>query len=240
MSEPIEPVTPEIDPEKAAAEEAATKAGKRLTREQWLEIEDHVAFNTKSGRDICKEYGISSRGFSSHFERRMKDGVFIGRGSKRHLLSGKVAAAVVAGVATTTTSAIIGAFAAKRKERIEQTKTSLFQQSQIIQSLLNMVLKDVADTTKPDATAASMTDHFKALQRAEAINASMVKTRWILLDVENDIDEATMPKLIFEDLTQAEIDAMQSAGGEDEDEGLDFDVTEDDAAASEIVEEGGD
>jgi hypothetical protein len=233
MSEPIEPVTPEIVPEVVVAEDPPTRSGKRLTKQQWLEIEDHVAYNTMSRKELEDHYDISGNSIRSHFKRLMAEGVYIGRGSKRHLLAGKTAAAVAGGVAGSTASAIIGAFASKRKERIEQTKTTLFQQSQIIQTLLNMTLKDIADLTKPDKTAAALSDDIKALQRAENINASMVKTRWILLDIENDIDEATMPKLLFEDLTQAEITALQNASEEDDGDDLDLDIGD-----TEIVEEG--
>ncbi len=235
MSELIEPVTPDDGTEEASK----SPGGKRLTRAQWLEIEDHVAYDTMSYRDISKTYGISSKGIRGHFARMMKGGVVISRGCKRHLLAGKIAAGVATTVAASTSGAVIGAFAAKRRERIEVTKTSLLAQSQAIQGLVNVVLKNIHDAASTTMSAATADENLKTLQRAAMINQSLINGRWTLLDIENDIDEATMPKLIIEDLTSDEISRMQSAGSGDDDD-LDVDVTDDDAEESEIVEEGGD
>jgi biotin operon repressor len=227
------------EPADLSEETSEIKKPKRLTTEQWAEIENHWAYGTKSSKELSEEFGITPAAIRMHFKKLMDEGVPIARNSKRHLLAGKTAAAVTGKVAETAAGTIIGAFASKRRERIEQTKTTIFNQSQINQVTLMNLQKKIADPASALAgiTPATYAEDFKVIQRIEATLGMMIKNRWTILDVENDIDEATLPILSFEDLTAAEIIKAQM-GEEEEDDDIDLpeevEVDEDE----EIIETG--
>ena len=231
MPEEIEEIAPEEVP---AAEEGEDPKAKRLTPEQWAEIEAHCAYNTMSNRDMMVKYEISRRGLRKHFERMMEKGTPIERGSKAHLLAAKTAAAIGVKVSAAAAAApVASAFNEKRKENIEWSKTTLFQQDRNNQIMIMKVQKEIQAGTR---TAA---DGFADMKTLNLIARALLTTRqnrYVLLDIANDIDEAALPKLIFEDLNDEEIALMQKsdAGGED-----DFDFEDPAEGDDEVVEEGG-
>jgi hypothetical protein len=210
-----------------AAEEPDDPKAKRLSPEEWLEIENHCGFNTMSNKNMAIKYGISSQAIYNHFDRLMKDGNPIQRGSRVI----KPAAAPVK-EPTPSAAPVVSAFNTARKQNIENAKTSLHNQDIAAQRQLMNIQKEIeAKTRAPRECHADI----KAIVHLISGLRLLRENRWALLDVENDIDEASLPKLIFEDLSEAEITLMQQsdAGAEG-----DFDFEEPDQPDDEIVEEG--
>jgi hypothetical protein len=229
MTEEIEDApAPEEMP---TAEEAG---GKRLTLEQWAEIEAHCAYNTMSNKDMVAKYGVSKNAIYKHFLKLMENGKPIERGSKAHLLAAKTAAAIGVRITAAAAAPIVSAFNEKRKDNIEFTKTSLFNQDKSNHAQLMKLQKAFADGTKTPAEAYG---DLKSLNLVTRIIHGMRENRWALLDIENDIDETSLPKLIFEDLSDDQIKELQSSddGGEDDD----FDFSDPAEDEDEVVEEGG-
>jgi biotin operon repressor len=227
-------VTEEVVPEEIApaAEEAVEDPKtKRLSTAQWLEIEAHCAYNTMSNRDMATKYGISTNAIWKHFKYLMEKGTPIGRGSKSHLLAAKTAAAIGVSVSAAASAPVASAFNLARKQNIENAKTSLHSQDIAAQRQLATIQKEIeAKTRLPRECDGDL----KALERIVRILGQIRLNRWALLDIENDIDEAALPKLIFEDLNDEEIKLMQSSDAGEEG---DFDFEDPAEGDDEIVEE---
>lgn len=214
--------TPEVSP---------PASGKRLTSEQWREIETHWEYGTKRTVEICQEYGISASAVTQHFESLKRAGTPIIKGSKKHLLAAKTAAAVTT-TAATTAAVEVSEFAGKRKKRIEQTKETLYQASLANHIFFNEIQRAIKLGT---TTLAQQEKNLKALRHAEAWIKANRENRYVLLDIEREIDELNLPILSFEDLTQEEISTIQNS---DDDDGDDLDGLDDIDPDDDIIAEG--
>jgi hypothetical protein len=201
-------VTSELDA--AATDEGAAR--RRLTAEEWREIEDHYEYGTLKTGEILEKYKITMPALSKHIRRAAMKGRLIKKGSKRHLLAAKMAAAVATkvedGAVTVTT------FESKRRGRIEQSRETLYLHSRNNQASLMKIQKAIADGA---ITPANADADIKALQRIEKLIEIMTNNRWRLLDIEKDVDEKALPRLQFQDLNQDELDEMASRESDDDD-----------------------
>lgn len=215
-------MTEETEKSPAAEEpEAQPKAQKRLSPEQWGEIERHWEHETMRVKEICSHYGISPQAIRQH----MTANPHIKKGSKAHLVKAAVAAPV--GAAATVPSD----FEAKKKERIEQTKEAIYRSSNANAALFGRLQKEIVDGTR---TLEGTEKAFKALRVAEGFLKLSRDNRYAVLDIANDINEQDLPVLVFEDLTQDEIRKIQEGDDNDLDSILADLPDEDDG----VVEEG--
>jgi hypothetical protein len=203
----------------AAPSVPAEPAKKKLTDAEWLEIESHYEYGTMTVSEIMAKWGITNQAISQHIKRALDRGRTIKKGSKRHLLAAKTAAAVTAGVATGVAAAVVAeSFESKRKARIERSKERLYNQSEAVQAMAMQIQKEIIESKgaiKPSDREADI----KTLYRLEALIEKSAANRWKILDIDATVDESALPTLIFEDLSAAEIIEMQArSGGEDDDE----------------------
>lgn len=190
------------------------KSRPRLTEAQWAEIEAHYEYGTLTTGEILTKYGITHAAISKHIKRAAEKGRIIKKLSKRHLLAVKTAEKVT-GVAATATAAEVSTFETKRRKRIEESRETLFLHSRNNQASLMKIQKQIADGA---ITPAAATEDLKALRHAEALIKTMVENRWRILDIELDVDEKALPKLVLEDLSDQDIQEIQARGAEDGDD----------------------
>jgi hypothetical protein len=231
MTETTE-ITPAAPAPEPAAGEDASSPGKRLTQSQWIEIEAHWEYATKSGADICREYGISASALTQHFKRRAAAGFTIKRGSKAHILK-KEAETKVAGAAATTTAEKVS-FAAKRPARIEATRETLYNASLANHVEFNKIQRDIGNKT---VTPASQLRNIQALRHMELLIKQNIENRLKILDAEASIDEEEIPTLTIRDLTDDEIKNIRNSQGEDEEVDLALPEAPPDAD-EDVIEEG--
>jgi hypothetical protein len=213
--------TTEADPEQEKSQP------KRLSPEQWREIETHWECGTMRTVEICRHYGITPSAVTQHFDALKKAGTPIIKNSKKGQIQKAAAAAAVA-----QTAGAVSGFETKRKSRIETTKESLYASSVINHMEFHKIQQQIRAGTITPKEAVS---DFKALRMAESFITLNRENRYSLLDVENDVAERDLPVLVFEDLTEAEIKAIQ----ESDDDFDDLDLPIEPASENdEVVETG--
>lgn len=218
--------TAEPTPAAEAAKTAETSGANRLTAAQWIEIEAHYERGTMKPMEIVRHYKISGTAMSKHFKKRFEeDGVRIIRDSKKAEAIAEATKAISATTAAAT-AVSVSSFAIKRKVRIEQVKERLFQMTQAHSKFHSDIVKEIAEGKRTPAACAK---DLQALRHSDLLLKGIRENQWALLDIENDIDEEAMPKLIFEDLSAKEIAEIQQGSGDDDDFDLDdLDKGEDD------------
>lgn len=201
---------------------------KRLTPEDWREIETHWEYDSMRTKEICEKFGITPQAVNQH----MRANPHIKKGSKAHLNRAK-STAIASPPAATVTPVASSEFEAKRKERIEQTKESIYRASTANALMFGKIQKEVLDGTR---TVEAAEKAFKALRQAETfLNLSRVN-RYEVLDIANEINEQDLPVLVFEDLTQTEITKIQQGDGNEEE--LDLLDLPESPTDDDVIEEG--
>jgi hypothetical protein len=227
MSDETATPAPAASTEPAKAAEEAS--GSRLSKAEWAEIEAHWEYDTMSGVEIAKKYGVTGAALSRHFK---KHGIF--KGSKKALTA--AAAAATASVKAAATTAAVSAatpaavaaetFESKKRDRTEQTKEQAYRASQANFVIFSRVQRDMLafgaapGAVPPGATAISPADAanmLKALRHAESFIETNIGNRYRLLDVDTSVDETKLPPLIFKDLSKEDIEEMRTNNGDDED-----------------------
>jgi hypothetical protein len=100
-----------------------------------------------------------------------------------------------------------------------------YRSSMSVKQQFAKVQKDIADGTR---TLEASYNAFKSLRMAEAFLKLNKDNLYDVLDISTDIDDRDLPTLVFEDLTEAEITAIQ-AGEDDFDDDIELpDAPEDD------------
>lgn len=228
-------IAAEVEADKAKTADKSKASGKRLSAEQWTEIITHYEFGSMNLKEIIEKYGISSSAIHKFFKRRATEGRPVIRNSRRHLFHVVGGPASAPAISAAAAAAMAETFATKRKKRIEESKESLFTLSAVNQALLGKIVRELRDPSAPVAPAARMAD-IKALRQIELTIADMMDNRYRILNIEDDVDQVELPKLVLEDLSQEEIkDIQRRAGGED-DEDDDLSLMDD---PDEIVSESG-
>lgn len=219
----VEPPAPAV----AEKDEDAEPGAKRLTPEQWAEIETHWECETMRAIDICKKYSISATSLTKHFRRHK-----ILRGSKKHLIK-KAAEVKIMGAVAASSDPLAVAYEQKRKNRITQTRETFMNQSAALTSRWNKIEKEILDG---DRTEAQCANDFKAMRHAILAAKTIAETRLEILNADADVDEAKLPTLVFRDLGEDEIQAMSNS--DDDDFDLDLPPPHEEPEDDEIIEEG--
>lgn len=198
-----------------AAEEC--DSGKRLTPEQWAEIEAHIEYNTMTGNQIREKYGISASAISQHIRRRFeRDGYKIIRGSKKREVEEKIAEKVAEKSAEKTAesvaSAAVETFEAKRRQRAENFKENAYLATLQMMRLIIKKQRDINDAVEKGHPLPSS----RELRQLEQALRSAKESMWEILKIDDDVEEDQLPVLQFQDLTQEEISRLQKVGEEDE------------------------
>lgn len=225
-------MTTEPEKSEGAAETAPAETKRRLTPEEWREIEVHWEYGTLSTKEICEKFGITPSAVTQHFAALKARGIIIVKNSKKAELAKKTAAAVTGAAAGSAAGKAISAFNEKRAERAEQTKEAIYRQSAFNAVIFGRLQKEIADGTR---TMASCKAEFQALRLAEAYLKLSRENRYAVLEIEHMVDEDDLPVLAFEELTPDEIKQIQQ--GDDEDVDL-SDLIDGKDSEDGVVEEG--
>ncbi len=209
----------------SGSEKASDPKQKRLTPDQWREIERHWEYGTMGTKEICAEYSITPQAVAQH----MRNSPTVKKNSKIHL--NKAAVNAAGGIVPAPAAAIVQSdFEAKKKERIERTKDHIFRSSEANYIIFSRMQKELIAGTR---TVESFEKAFKVLRQGETFLQINADNRYKVLDIDNDINEQDLPVLVFEDLTASEIKQIQQ--GPDDLDAVDL---PDEPAEDDVVEEG--
>lgn len=204
--------------------------GKRLTPEEWREIEMLWEYGLMKTKDICSKFGVTPSAVSAHFQKLKKDGRPIIKGAKRaeaaRLLKVTPAPARPAPKAASE-------FEAKKKDRIEQAREMIHATARYAVVQGNRIAQEINAGTLTLVGAAPMLKSLKLINQNNTMSAENLRRA---LDMATEIDESSMPILEFEDLTPAEIDEIRNKSDEDDLDGIANLLEDDDEDA--VVEEG--
>jgi hypothetical protein len=216
-------LTVEID-DSDLADEGATGSGKgkRLPKETWKEIfrlrlEDEMDVN-----DMSAKFGVSTTAISAMFKRH---GIEKGAAKRERLAKAaeeKAKAAAAAPPAEDT-------WETKKKRRTDMSKEATFLLSNKNTRLavkIQQKLERAIDVTPDDQVEGLV----KTLFKLESFIEKAKNNQYDVLDVRTQIDQAAIPVLQIEDLSDREIEDMQARGldEDDDDDGeeLDIELTE--------------
>lgn len=221
MSEetPVAEVEAEATPE--------DEKGKRLSETEWAEVVSLWETGEVTLDGLSKRYRITTRGLS----KGLRD-----RGATKGSKAGEIAKAVTERVAAAAAESAVSSFENLRKPRIEKIKNQYYELRESIQKLVqNELSKAIRDKLPLSSANANLI----ALDRASRILQMNRDELYVLLDVENSVDEATLPTLNVRAMTEEDERVLQDQAMVDE---LDVDlaIEEDPLAGPDIVIEGTD
>ncbi|SER26257.1 hypothetical protein SAMN05216548_11417 [Faunimonas pinastri] len=200
--------------------ETEEKKAKRLTPAQWAEATELWELGQITMSDLVARFGITHTAISSYFKRHK-----ITRGSRK----AEVAEAVGSRVKAEAVEAVTN-FAMLKRARIEETKQQAYQATTVVHTMVMKALVEAHKGSKPLAAA-----EMKHLRAASAILAQVRQERYKILEIENEIDDNSLPDLIVRDLSDEEITDLQNR---DEDD-FDLELPElEDLADDDVVLEG--
>lgn len=220
-------MTEEVEKEDPARDEA--DKAKKLTPEDWREIETLWEYGLMRTKEICTKYGITPSAVTQHFAKLKKEGRPIVKGGKR---SEAARLLKITPPPAPAAPKVVSEFEAKKKERIEQAREMIHASARNAVVHGNRVYQQINAGTMTWVAAAPI---LKALKLANQNNTMSAENLRRSLDMETEVDESSMPVLEFEDLTAEEIEAIKNKGDDDDLDGLSADLLEDD---DEIIEEG--
>lgn len=189
-----------------------SSGGHRIPEDKWIEMETAYELGVTTQGDLAAKYGVSRQSISRRFKRRG-----ITSGSK----ASQIAAAATA-AATAVAAKRASEFAEKRADMVEQTRMEGYNTIRIAGQLMT---KLISDTRASSHSLATIQDDLKVLVRYQ--DAWIRGTRARLKDILNAdalVDEATLPSLVIDDITQAEIDKIQRGDEDSDDEVIDIDA----------------
>ncbi len=175
--------------------------GKKLTAEEWAECRAMYELGIANTPELSEKFGVSKQAISKHF----KDNNVI-KGSKKKEHDEKIAVAASASAAAAA-GAKINAFESTRKAKIEETKTESYAMARNIQIQIH---KLVIECQRSGAAFGTIYGDLKALRLAAAGVSQTRQDRYAILNVDRDVDEASLPILPIEDLSAVEIVSFQS------------------------------
>jgi hypothetical protein len=178
-----------------AAEDTSAK-GKTLTPAQWDAIVNHWEWDTKSGADMSREYGISGAALSKYFKRHG-----IVRGSKKAEAAKELALAANGGVPKPVT------FNDKRTQFIEDTKNQSYTTATLINISIHQL---IVQAKKNGEDIAKYTNDIKALRLAASTIQMTKDVRYDVLDVANHTDKEEITDLPLRPLFDDEVEAIKN------------------------------
>lgn len=181
----------------------------KLTDEQWAEARTLCETGVMRGSEIARKFGVTASAVSQHFT---ANGVTFG--SKRASLAAAVTAATAGKIAET-----VAPFAAKRVERIEETKSQHYQYSAWI---AQETMRLIAEAKKGGHAISTVANDIKTLRFAAATLATTRLERYTVLEADKHTDVDELPSIEIIDLTDQQIKALRDAALMD-----DLDIAED-------------
>jgi hypothetical protein len=175
---------------------------KKLTPDEWSECRSLYELGEARTTELSERFGVSKQAISKHFK---DNAVIFGSRKKEH--DEKVAKATSAAVAAKTAS-----FESTRKQKIEETKTESYAMIRAIQIQSHKLW---TEAVRAGASIASVQGEMKTLRMAAAIQEQARQGRYAILNVDRDVDEASLPILPIEDLSNEEIRSLQDTGLDD-------------------------
>ena len=161
---------------------------KRLTDEEFAAAKELYELGKSKIFELAAEFGVSRQALS----RRFKDHGVIG-GSRAHELNQATAVAQ---------KAIVERFAERRAELIEETRMSGITALKQARLIAQKIIVDQMRATLP---LGQVDDDLKAIGRLNKILVDNITTSLAILQADEHIDEADLPILTIEDLTDNDI-----------------------------------
>ena len=192
-----------------AETEAEEKKTIKLSDEQWAEARALCETGVMRGSEIARKFGVSASAVSQHFT---ANGVTYG--SKRASVTAAVTAAAAGKIAEA-----VAPFAAKRVERIEETKSQHYQYAAWI-AQENMRL--MVDAKKAGSAISTVANDIKTLRYAMATLAMARQERYAVLEADKHTDVEELPSIEIVDLTDMQIKELRDSALMD-----DLDIAED-------------
>lgn len=193
----------------------ASDSAKRLTPEEWDEIRNLLEYGKAKISELAQRFGVTPQAIHQYCARHK-----IQVGSKKHLLEKKVSTEVAKAEADKVNKHNL-----ERRARIDETKKEHYEANKFIaRNIISILAK--TSTSAPPVGSPRFAEEFgniKALRAAAAALAQIRQERYAILDVDGDVDEQSLPKLIIRDLSKEEIDLLKNMSEDDEDE---FDLPE--------------
>jgi hypothetical protein len=201
--------------------ETPDKESHRLTEAQWVEVVDLWERGEVRLDDLSARFGISAPALSKGLKRR---------GAVKGKRAGETAKAVSEALKDAAVEEALSG-AELRAKRIAETRDQSYTWVEGIQKMTMQVLVEAKRDHKPFSVVAG---DLKALRTAMNTIAMGRQERWAILDMENEVDDQTLPELVIRDLTENEIEALRQQ--DDEDALLAGDLSVEDIAAAMEVE----
>lgn len=179
---------------------------RRLSDEDFAHARELYELGKSGIPELAKEYGVSRQALFKRF----KD-LGIVRGSRAHEL---------VQASTAATKAVVERFAEKRAELIEETNMEAVKSFKQVRMIGQKIMGDAVKASTVSATKidlSSIDDDMRALGRYNKILVDNFNTVRAILGADEHIDEADLPILTIEDLTDQDIlDHHISTGALDE------------------------
>ena len=209
----------------AGAETEAEEKKTRLTDEQWKEICDLYELGQASTPELSKKFGVSVQALSQYFKRHS-----IVKGSKAEALK-KAATAAAAAATATVVAKKVADFEEERLERISHAKRSFDDAQRVLSQAITAAYVGAVKDGRPVSTEAANVKTLRMMISALSVSR---QERFAILEADKLIDEAKLPTLVIEDLSQNQIEELQKQAA---DLDLDVELPELDVGDDEVVVE---
>lgn len=175
----------------------------RIDQSTWSEIEAHWETGDATLQELEARYGLSRRALQSHF-------------SKRKLAKGSQAAEIAAVVKEKVFAQSLPDVD-ETAARAKATRETAYQNAVIVEDL---VMAQLAAAQRDPAQALRAASAIKALSLAAAALERVHEIKWKALGLDkNSVEGDKLSVLVFEDLTEQEIQTMQEHDGNNDDFG---------------------
>lgn len=179
---------------------------KRLTPEQWDEIEREFRMGDDTITGLSARYGVSAPTISKRFKVK---GLHHGMDKVAPQAASQAAAIAAAALAVPKKT-----FAERREENIEKTKNTSYEIHNAIQIMIGNMIREIAGPAK--VPAQSKHADIKALNLLAKTNEIARLGKYALLDIMPDPDAIEMPTIIIDDLSEQEIEELTKRHGEED------------------------
>lgn len=198
----------EIENEDASG---ASPNAKRLTQEQWEEIERSYRMGEEKIPILSARYGVSAPTISKRF--KAKGVVFA---MDRPDPNAQAAAQAAAIIAQQQAAQPKKTFAEKREENVEKTKQTSYDIHNAIQVMIGTMIRDFVGPNKvlPQTKMADI----KALNWLAKTNEIARIGRYAILDILPEVNTEDLPNMAIDDLHDLEVEELARRNGDDEDE----------------------
>ena len=195
MNSGAEEIETEAEVETESETPPAPKPDRRLTDAEWAEIKELYELGKMKMASLADKYGISRQ---SLFKRFKKDGLV--EGSRAH----EVQAAIAEGLINSTVAAVVASerFSDKRNSWIEETRLSGYK---VLKQIELLARKTLMETVTSHASMRSVDADAKSIRKFQDIFIQNTIARLEILKADEVIDEADLPKLLMEDLTNEDL-----------------------------------